>query len=497
MNRIAGAQAKAVAVGHVHHIRIGGIIRHLNTVNNTSEEVIKLRLLNDLDLNGIRFFLVGHSHRLLSRRGVVKSRHRETLGDDLATVIVIGNCNTELQFIAGIARRFSRLYGNRHDVLFHHWLRVLQRRITAHIVLECAAKGGCKLRGLHLLGGFEVTLFRCSIRSVIRQIQPVLFYCVAISQSIVLTSTYQRISRIGRCTISSDCSDRIAIFNRCNKSACALSHDASVVIKASDIPSVITVYDGVLALHLSNNTTYSRTSTVYCTFIRTVFDPNRNAFFVIISFAQNTAHILSSCNTRGIFAIFDLNIICSIASNACYTFLTGHRSLDRNVFHHGAVRQFAEQADIGRRSGDIQRHGVAVAVKGAGKVGKFVGIGRRDGDIRRQLIIAAGLHRGKILRCADILHRACRSQHRRRTAAAGHLGRRRFRSRLLLPLRLLIPGRGGVLRVRRSYLFLLGLLLLIRGQRVGQHGGGQHADDHHDGQQPAYDSLLHVSFSFM
>lgn len=57
LNRIAGAQAKAVAVGHVHHIRIGGIIRHLNTVNNTSEEVIKLRLLNDLDLNGIRFSL--------------------------------------------------------------------------------------------------------------------------------------------------------------------------------------------------------------------------------------------------------------------------------------------------------------------------------------------------------------------------------------------------------------------------------------------------------
>ena len=156
MIRIAGAQAKAVAVGHVHHIRIGGIIRHLNTVNNTSEEVIKLRFLNDLDLNGIRFFLVGHSHRLLSRCGVVKSRHRETLGDDLATVIVIGNCNTELQFIAGIARRFSRLYGNRHDVLFHHWLRVLQRRIAAPIVLECAAKGGGKIGGLHFVSGFEV-----------------------------------------------------------------------------------------------------------------------------------------------------------------------------------------------------------------------------------------------------------------------------------------------------------------------------------------------------
>ena len=496
MNRIAGAQAKAVAVGHVHHIRIGGIIRHLNTVNNTSEEVIKLRLLNDLDLNGIRFFLVGHSHRLLSRRGVVKSRHRETLGDDLATVIVIGNCNTELQFIAGIARRFSRLYGNRHDVLFHHWLRVLQRRIAAPIVLECAAKGGGKLRGLHVVSGFEVTLFRCSIRSLIRQIQPVLFYCVAISQSIVLTSTYQRISRIGRCTISSDCSDRIAIFNRCNKSACALSHDASVVIKASDIPSVITVYDGVLALHLSNNTTYSRTSTVYCTFIRTVFDPNRNAFFVIISFAQNTAHILISCNTRGIFAIFDLNIICSIASNACYTFLTCCRdtACGDHILHHGAARQFAEQADIGCGSGDIQRHGVAVAVKGAGKV---VGIRLGDRDVRCQLIAAAGLHLGKFLRGADILHRACRSQHRRRAAAAGRPGHRHFLSRLLLLLRLLILGRDGVLRVRRSYLFLPGLLLLIRGQRVGQHGGGQQADDHHDGQQPAYDSLPHISFSFM
>ena len=281
-----------------------------------------------------------------------------------------------------------------------------------------------------------------------------------------------------------------------------MSHDASVVIKASDIPSVITVYDGVLALHLSNNTTYSRTSTVYCTFIRTVFDPNRNAFFVIISFAQNTAHILSSCNTRGIFAIFDLNIICSIASNACYTFLTCCRdtACGNHILHHGAARQFAEQADIGRGSGDIQRHGVAVAVKGAGKAGNIVAIGRRDGDVRRQLIIAVGLHRRKRLRGADILHRACRRQHRRRTAAAGHLGRRRFRSRLLLLLlllRLLILGRDGVLRIHRSYLFLLGLLLLIRGQRVGQHGGGQQADDHHDGQQPAYDSLLHVSFSFM
>ena len=49
-------------------------------------------------------------------------------------------------------------------------------------------------------------------------------------------------------------------------------------------------------------------------------------------------------------------------------------------------------------------------------------------------------------------------QRQRRAAAAGHLGRRRFRSRLLLLLRLLIPGRDGVLRVHRSYLFLLGLL---------------------------------------
>ena len=143
---------------------------------------------------------------------------------------------------------------------------------------------------------------------------------------------------------------------------------------------------------------------------------------------------------------------------------------------------------------------MAVAVKGAGKAGKagnIVAIGRRDGDIRRQLIIAAGLHRGKRLRGADILHRACRSQHRRRAAAAGHLGHRHFLSRLLLLLRLLILGGDIAVRIRRGGLFLLGLLLLIRGQRVGQHGGGQQADDHHDGQQPAYDSLLHVSFSFM
>ena len=269
-----------------------------------------------------------------------------------------------------------------------------------------------------------------------------------------------------------------------------MSHDASVVIKASDIPSVITVYDGVLALHLSNNTTYSRTSTVYCTFIRTVFDPNRNAFFVIISFAQNTAHILISCNTRGIFAIFDLNIICSIASNACYTFLTCCRdtACGDHILHHGAARQFAEQADIGRGSGDIQRHGVAVAVKGAGKV---VGIRLGNRDVRRQLIAAAGDHFLEAIRIVDGCRRTVRP------AAAGRPGHRRFQSRLLLLLRLLIPGRDGVLRVRRSYLFLQGLLLLIRGQRVGQHGGGQQTDDHHDGQQPAYDSLLHVSFSFM
>ena len=133
---------------------------------------------------------------------------------------------------------------------------------------------------------------------------------------------------------------------------------------------------------------------------------------------------------------------------------------------------------------------MAVAVKGAGKV---AGIGLGDNDILRQRIAAAGVHLRKLLRGADSSFR----QRQRRAAAAGHLGRRRFRSRLLLLLRLLIPGRDGVLRVHRSYLFLLGLLLLIRGQRVGQHGGGQQADDHHDGQQPAYDSLPHISFSFM
>ena len=133
---------------------------------------------------------------------------------------------------------------------------------------------------------------------------------------------------------------------------------------------------------------------------------------------------------------------------------------------------------------------MAVAVKGAGKV---AGIGLGDNDILRQRIAAAGDHRGKLLRGADSSFR----QHRRRAAAAGRPGHRRFRSRLLLLLRLLILGKDGVLRVHRSYLFLLGLLLLIRGQRVGQHGGGQQADDHHDGQQPAYDSLPHISFSFM
>ena len=212
-------------------------------------------------------------------------------------------------------------------------------------------------------------------------------------------------------------------------------------------------------------------------------------------FSNDTAYMSLGC---GDFCTVDTatnGCAIGLGCNAGNAFRARHCTIHFHILHHGAARQFAEQADIGRGSGDIQRHGVAVAVKGAGKV--VLGIGRRDGDIRRQLIIAVGLHLGKFLRGADILHRACRSQHRCRTAAAGHLGRRRFRSRLLLLLRLLIPGRDGVLRVRRSYLFLLGLLLLIRGQRVGQHGGGQHADDHHDGQQPAYDSLPHISFSFM
>ena len=131
---------------------------------------------------------------------------------------------------------------------------------------------------------------------------------------------------------------------------------------------------------------------------------------------------------------------------------------------------------------------MAVAVKGAGKV---VGIRLGNRNVRCQLIAAAGDHVPEVIRIVDGCRRTVRP------AAAGHLGHRHFLSRLLLLLRLLIPGRDGVLRVHRSYLFLLGLLLLIRGQRVGQHGGGQQADDHHNGQQPAYDSLLHVSFSSM
>ena len=133
---------------------------------------------------------------------------------------------------------------------------------------------------------------------------------------------------------------------------------------------------------------------------------------------------------------------------------------------------------------------MAVAVKGAGKV---AGIGLGDNDILRQRIAAAGVHRRKLLRGADSSFR----QRQRRAAAAGRPGHRHFRSRLLLLLRLLILGGDIAVRIRRGGLFLLGLLLLLRGQRVGQHGGGQQADGHHDGQQPAYDSLLHVSFSFM
>ena len=179
-----------------------------------------------------------------------------------------------------------------------------------------------------------------------------------------------------------------------------------------------------------------------------------------------------------------------LGCNAGNAFRARHCTIHFHILHHGAARQRLEQTDIVRFGGNIQRHGVAVAVKGAGKV---AGIGLGDNDILRQRIAAAGVHRRKLLRGADSSFR----QRQRRAAAAGHLGHRHFLSRLLLLLRLLILGRDGVLRVHRSYLFLLGLLLLIRGQRVGQHGGGQQADDHHDGQQPAYDSLLHVSFSFM
>ena len=231
----------------------------------------------------------------------------------------------------------------------------------------------------------------------------------------------------------------------------------------------------------------------YCSCIRAACD--RNTMGTARTIAKNAAYTITTLYGSRVLAVFDDHIAAICVRKPCDTthiFLcTGNTACGDHILHHGAARQFAEQADISRGSGDIQRHGVAVAVKGAGK---FVSIGLRDGDIRRQLIIAAGLHRRKRLRGADILHRACRRQHRRRPAAAGHLGRRRFRSGPLLLLRLLIPGRDGVLRVRQVGLLLL---LLLRGQRVGQHGGGQQADDHHDGQQPAYDSLPHISFSFM
>ena len=230
----------------------------------------------------------------------------------------------------------------------------------------------------------------------------------------------------------------------------------------------------------------------YCSCIRAACD--RNTMGTARTIAKNAAYTITTLYGSRVLAVFDGHIAAICVRKPCDTthiFLcTGNTACGDHIPHHGAARECFEQADIGRGSGDIQRHGVAVAVKGAGKV---VGIGRRDGDILRQRIAAAGVHLRKLLRGADSSFR----QRQRRAAAAGHLGRRRFRSRLLLLLRLLILGRDGVLRVHRSYLFLLGLLLLIRGQRVGQHGGGQQADDHHDGQQPAYDSLPHISFSFM
>ena len=214
-----------------------------------------------------------------------------------------------------------------------------------------------------------------------------------------------------------------------------------------------------------------------------------------ITIPQNPSNTFSSaCHSCSILAIKNTDLSICVSRNCTRTRSARDSTRSGNILYRCPADQFLKQTGVGTAAGDIQRHGVAVAVKGTGKV---VGIRLSDRDIRCQLIAAAGVHVRKRLRGADILHRACRSQHRHRAAAAGRPGHRRFRSGLLLLLRLLIPGRDGVLRVRRSYLFLLGLLLLIRGQRVGQHGGGQHADDHHDGQQPAYDSLPHISFSFM
>ena len=208
-----------------------------------------------------------------------------------------------------------------------------------------------------------------------------------------------------------------------------------------------------------------------------------------ITIPQNPSNTFSSaCHSCSILAIKNTDLSICVSRNCTRTRSARDSTRSGNILYRCPADQFLKQTGVGTAAGNIQRHGVAVAVKGSGKV---AGIGLGDNDILRQRIAAAGDHILEAIRIVDGCRRTVRA------AAAGRPGHRHFLSRLLLLLRLLIPGRDGVLRVHRSYLFLLGLLLLIRGQHVGQHGGGQQADNHHDGQQPAYDSLLHVSFSFM
>ena len=208
------------------------------------------------------------------------------------------------------------------------------------------------------------------------------------------------------------------------------------------------------------------------------------------SLANKSTNIAASCSHSGFICTSYNSRVGGDTGNAAYIIGASHFTVHHSVFHECTGSQLCKQRLIVAITANRQRHGVAVAVKGAGKV---AGIGLGDNDILRQRIAAAGVHRRKLLRGADSSFR----QRQRRAAAAGKPGHRHFLSRLLLLLRLLILGGDIAVRIRRGGLFLLGLLLLIRGQRVGQHGGGQQADDHHDGQQPAYDSLLHISFSFM
>ena len=85
-------------------------------------------------------------------------------------------------------------------------------------------------------------------------------------------------------------------------------------------------------------------------------------------FSNDTAYMSFGC---GDFCTVDTatnGCAIGLGCNAGNAFRARHCTIHFHILHHGAARQRLEQTDIVRFGGNIQRHGVAVAVKGADKV---------------------------------------------------------------------------------------------------------------------------------